>query len=68
MEKPREKWANYMCSYIRDTTLGNADDDLKPKKSIESFIGMLSKYKNPDLVPFEKSAWQEASEDKHGNC
>ena len=48
--------------------LDNVDEDSKPKKSIENFIGMLSKYKNPDLIPFEKNAWQEALEYKHGNC
>ena len=28
--------------------------------------GMLAKYANPDLIPLEKTAWAEATEEKYG--
>ena len=28
--------------------------------------GMLAKYANPDLIPLEKAAWAEATEEKYG--
>ena len=37
------------------------------KKSINSVIGVLGKYKNPELIQFEKKAWEEAAEEKYVN-
>jgi hypothetical protein len=35
--------------------------------TIDDFVGVFEKYKNPDLIPLEKSAWSEAVVEKHGN-
>ncbi|MCL1988064.1 MAG: hypothetical protein FWG64_08875 [Firmicutes bacterium] len=32
---------------------------------IPNFIGILSKYANPDLIPLEKYAWEMAAMEKH---
>ena len=39
---------------------------VKKEKSIDEFVGMLAKYKNPKLIHLEKSAWAQAMVDKYG--
>ncbi|MCL2461055.1 MAG: hypothetical protein FWF44_00180 [Defluviitaleaceae bacterium] len=46
-----------------DETIENPEEG----KSIADFVGIFSKYKNPDLIPLEKEAWAMAMEEKHGN-
>ncbi|MCL2322044.1 MAG: hypothetical protein FWC47_08075 [Oscillospiraceae bacterium] len=42
-------------------------DTLNKPVSLESIIGTLSSYANPDLIPLEKEAWSEAVYEKHIN-
>ena len=35
------------------------------KKPVESLIGILHEYSNPDLIQLEKSAWAKAMEEKY---
>ena len=35
------------------------------KLDIDSVVGILQQYRNPNLVPFEKEAWKMAVVDKH---
>jgi len=41
--------------------------DTEQERTIDSFVGILAKYKNPELIPIEKDAWAEAMVEKHGN-
>lgn len=36
-------------------------------KSLKSLKGVLSKYSNLNMIEFERSAWEQAIEDKYGN-
>ena len=38
---------------------------MSEKKPIESLIGILHEYSNPDLMQLEKKAWAKAMEEKH---
>ncbi|MCL1988063.1 MAG: AbrB/MazE/SpoVT family DNA-binding domain-containing protein [Firmicutes bacterium] len=40
--------------------------DFSEEPEMPNFIGILSKYANPDLIPLEKEAWGMAMEEKHG--
>jgi len=37
-----------------------------PEKSVDDLVGLLEQYKNPNLIPLEKDAWEMAVKDKHG--
>jgi len=37
------------------------------KKPVESLIGILNEYANPDLISLEKEAWKTAVEEKYAN-
>jgi len=43
-------------------------DESQPTKtsSVDDLVGILEQYKNPDLIPLEKEAWEMAVMDKHG--
>ena len=43
------------------------DTDSTYEKNVDDIAGILSAYKNPDLIPYEKKAWADAMEDKHGS-
>lgn len=36
------------------------------EQTIDAIVGILEKYKNPDLISLEKEAWGRAVMDKHG--
>lgn len=42
-------------------------NEVSNKDSIDNFVGILDKYKNPNLVPNEKEAWAESMVEKHGS-
>ena len=45
-----------------------ADDVGKNKKKpVESLIGILHEYANPELIALEKEAWTRAMEEKYAN-
>jgi hypothetical protein len=45
-----------------------ADDiSTSTKKPIESLIGILHEYANPELIPLEKGAWAKAMEEKYAD-
>ena len=62
MSRLDEEQLNALIVILRGMT---KEEMPKPKKSAASLCGILHEYANPDLIPLEKTAWEQAAVEKH---
>lgn len=51
-----------------DVIILPAESEVRKPDKTGSAFGCLCEYANPNLIPYEKGAWERAAAEKHANC